>query len=800
MPHRHTMKTVKTLLQGGVAYGGVALLMGLTNAVSAGAVASDAGAGSDVCQIAVERYRDLVLTKIANPTDPTRSRPAHELYDALATWLVAKRSGEAGLRDFAVARFDAFLDREGGNEDRDFHIARPFGLLALELHEAGLLTGPRRERAAARAVPLVSWYLGRYPLDQRFYDCNIALAQMVAASSLARVFADDPAMPVAAVREKVAALGEAILATGDLDENASLYSSLGICFFLELATLEGWLDRIAASEDFRRMFCRMRDIVSPAGSIPEYGDSYFQASASRLDFVLLLEMATRLYDDGSFRAVGRHLLPQAGAPIVPDDLCRGFMLLKLEPFTPSAASPLPLSAVQERRVGGDPPMAMPDKLILKTGLDPKATMVMLDLHAGGSHVHPYKCGAVGYYEVAGVPLFHNLGRRGTSSAPCGNLFWALEDAAAFPGHPRAGVWNTMNVPVAHLRRGTAPDNWNVSDAVDFRTFPMPGTQTLLFDNLRLTGPAGTLLLDGFESAESWADNAKNVPAVGLATSELRKQGTASQEVNPQAFRHQVATRMFEQADTRRREVSAADFDRVQFDFLFTGRAPHINLRRLFDQWVDLGDHVLPCRVVAARATQSGRDAWGEIEFADYLRPGNRLVRRVAVTADGGLVIADTFSPAASSRGWSAGQLWQLYELDARGKDWFVAKSDGSSKLRDGTRAERRMLVKHLGGPGVAIDSVEMEPTTMHAPRADGTRRNKFVTTFSRRDVVDRPLTAVLAVVPLEMGEDAEAVAGQIRLAAPVAAAETLVARATLPAAGGECTVEITTTGTTITRP
>ena len=89
---------------------------------------------------------------------------------------------------------------------------------------------------------------------------------------------------------------------------------------------------------------------------------------------------------------------------------------------------------------------------------------------------------------------------------------------------------------------------------------------------------------------------------------------------------------------------------------------------------------------------------------------------------------------------------------------------------------------------------------MHAQRADGTRRNRFVTTFSRREVADRPLTAVLAVMPLEMGEDAAAVAAEIRLAAPAAGEETPVARAVLPTAGGTSVIDFTTTGTTITRP
>lgn len=126
---------------------GVFLLVGLVGAGPAAATEDS------VCQLALARYRDAVIRQLEDPTDPSRRHPAHDLYDALAAWLVAERTGEARLRDFAVAGFDAFLDREGGREDRDFHLSRPFGLLALKLHQAGLLTGTRRERAAARPFP-----------------------------------------------------------------------------------------------------------------------------------------------------------------------------------------------------------------------------------------------------------------------------------------------------------------------------------------------------------------------------------------------------------------------------------------------------------------------------------------------------------------------------------------------------------------------------------------------------------------------------------------------------------------------
>ena len=79
-----------------------------------------------------------------------------------------------------------------------------------------------------------------------------------------------------------------------------------------------------------------------------------------------------------------------------------------------------------------------DKLILRTGSEPGSAMVMLDLYAAGSHSQPSKGPSIAYYEVDGVPLFHNLGRHRTRSAITGNSFWALEAGRAFPGVWKSG--------------------------------------------------------------------------------------------------------------------------------------------------------------------------------------------------------------------------------------------------------------------------------------------------------------------------------------------------------------------------
>jgi hypothetical protein len=124
-------------------------------------------------------------------------------------------------------------------------------------------------------------------------------------------------------------------------------------------------------------------------------------------------------------------------------------------------------------------------------------MIMMDLYAVGSHAHEYKRPSVGFYEVGSVPLFHNLGRRGTRSGQCGNSFWILDPPDAFPGYPREKAWNTATVPADYCFPATEPGTYWIGDSLLVRNFGTRDLRLLRFDNLRLEGPQGTLLLDGF---------------------------------------------------------------------------------------------------------------------------------------------------------------------------------------------------------------------------------------------------------------------------------------------------------------
>jgi hypothetical protein len=204
-----------------------------------------------------------------------------------------------------------------------------------------------------------------------------------------------------------------------------------------------------------------------------------------------------------------------------------------------------------------------------------------------------------------------------------------------------------------------------------------------------------------------------------------------------------------------------DYDTVRFDYKFKGRPPRANLRGLFADWIDLGDHPLHCEIASARVEQSAGGAVGDLEFTDYITEGSRLRRRIGLVDGGDLVVVDRFTPAPQTAGWAAGQLWQLYAIAQRGPDWFASVSDGPYPQADGSTSERRMLVKFMVGEGTTIQEERVVPGTMHAPRADGSRQTTYHTVASRHLVGTTPLTAAMAVMPLTSDDDPATVADQI---------------------------------------
>ncbi|MCU0963212.1 MAG: hypothetical protein MUF48_24225 [Pirellulaceae bacterium] len=625
---------------------------------------------------------------------------------------------------------------------KDFHVLHHFGELALRMKEQKLI--PAEQTAQLRKIATEE--LEAFCRSEDWSDNNIRIGQVAGYAGLFGLLKDEPFAPREAVRRHLDDYWSRIAATGDLDEDASNYDSLGLAFLVDLARLLGRERDLAGSAGFRRQFERFRDIVSPAGLIPEYGDSYFDYSSCPLDRVYLLEYAAQLYGDPTFLFAARRLYgrPQTGLPDL-DLWSRALPLIDLEASSAEARRPAgPPSLVTWRARRGSP-CPLVDKMILRSGLEPGAAMVLLDLYASGSHSHPQKGPSIAYYEVDQVPLFHNLGRHHTRSAIAGNLLWAQPAERRFPGcWNREGEWFTMRLLVDALHQDV-DGKYVLAGGMSLRDFPEwnRNCRFLDFDNLRLAGPFGTRLIDSFDAPDGW--DRRLLQSNKVVTCSDRTQGDASQRIpwNTAA----ASGRRFS-------EPLPAPFTKEQYSYLeldlkYEGARPYLHVRGLGEQ-VDLGDQSLSARLTGASVEQRQHDAYGRIRYEDYIQPGTKLTRQMVLAAEGYLLVRDELAAGPSMDGWNAGQLWQFYDLGTRKGSWFAANDDGAYPTVAGSPAAtttRSMLARFLESADTRID-VEEVKQRFHMPNPKGRKPTAFFTAYSQRRVrAGRCEVFALLVVP-----------------------------------------------------
>jgi len=675
-----------------------------------------------------------------------------------------RRTGKAEYLGKAAALFEAAVP-DVASKPTDFHTLRIIALLVRPLGQKDLIKPATK--SLVQTIALRTWKEFLANPDGSVagdVDHNIHLAEAHGCAALANFFPDDKSAESQAIRVRLASYWEKIKRTGDLNEDASNYTALGIVHAIELAQALGH-EADLQSPSFRRMFERQRDLISTTGVLPEFGDGFFHLDRDAFDFLYLCEYAAKVFDDPTFLTVARRLYdPTSFAKGATDEWCRATALINLE-LLQRPPAPLPAASVVSYRVNRTAPQPLVDKMILRTGTEVGSAMVMLDLYASGSHAHPAKGPSVAYYEVDGVPLFHNLGRHRTRSAITGNSFWALDGDRAFPGIWKPNEWFTMSIPVEMLNQ--RPDGLvTIGDRVSLRNFENRGTRQLWFDNLRLEGPHGVKLLDGFESPKSWHRVLTNAPGIKVTTSTEHTEGMASQALNWGVLKAGAYARML--ADNHDFAFPPSEFDALKLDVKYEGVRPYLHLRDLCQQ-IDLGDQALPYTVERARVEQHGHDVLGEVVFNRYVASDAQLTRRLILTAEGYLVICDRWSASASRPRWTAGQLWQFYALKERGQDWFCSEDDGAFQVPDDkgeTKAvARRMLVKYATPVGTET-FVEQVDQPYLAPNPKKRPQDKFFTTGSRRAVrAGEETTFAQVVVPHALDQDPQAIAVGISLVA-----------------------------------
>ncbi len=697
----------------------------------------------------LELYKEVLAKDRAKPRQDFKTAAALSNV-ALRIW---ERTHDDTYRKEALDDFNRALSDPSFNL-ADFHILHHFGELAYRMKKENLLSAEQHQKLVEIAKAQLTGYLkspddARQPIGSPLF--NIRMGEIEGYAGLLKFLDGEPFDQQQAASTRLNSYFDLLCEFGNTDEDAQNYDSLGMAFAIDLSRLLG-RERDFKAPGFRRYFENVRDIVTPSGLVPEYGDSYFSYDNIPMDRIYLMEYAARLYNDPTYLNTVKKMMnrPQQELP-APDQWIRSLALIDMadSSLTLQPIPGLPTQVLIRNAPDGTNTVApVPDKLILRTGREPGASMVMMDLYASGSHAAKDKGPSIGYYETGQVPLFHNMGRRGTRSAIDGNICWARPAEERFPGlwnHP--GEWFTMTIPVNIISTNKA-GQFQLS-AMVLRNFPENlnnrGCADLSFDNLRLEGPSGTLLVDSFDTADGWSRNLNQFTAP--VASPDKTQGSASQSVAWNKVKTTIIGRTFP-------KPLPAPFTREQFthlklDVKYEGTRPYILVRGFGDE-VEMGAQVLRPKLEAATAEQRGEDAVGRVSYQHYIQNDTKLTRQIVLTADGYLVIRDVLTPGPSMDGWNAGQLWQLYTLAAHGNHWFCSDDDGTfpNVSKDpGANPTRRMLVRFAadGGTAALCDRAIQDYT---CPNPKGRSPTSFFTTYSQRKVQSgHPEVFSMVVVP-----------------------------------------------------
>ena len=191
----------------------------------------------------------------------------------------------------------------------------------------------------------------------------------------------------------------------------------------------------------------------------------------------------------------------------------------------------------------------------------------------------------------------------------------------------------MTVPADYCFSAEEKGSYRVGDSLIFRNFHTPDLKLLRLDNLRLEGPKGSRLLDGFESPKTWhSDGGPSQSETRIEPRSHRGRVFAAGEL--EHFRRAVLHPQVRGDNRPQHHLPPSRLRHGQTQLRYDGQHPHCNLRGLFEHWIDLGDRPLHCKVARVAVQQLGGDAWGRVEFADYINSGNTLQRKVVLTREG----------------------------------------------------------------------------------------------------------------------------------------------------------------------
>ncbi|WP_282942404.1 hypothetical protein [Paenibacillus sp. RC67] len=675
-----------------------------------------------------------------------------------------KLTGNVKYAEQAEKTFRVLMEEWDGNpelykkHDNPFFVVEPLLHVYEHLKSLGKLADG--DEALMRA------YLP-YGNTRQMIDNNQGLSRAVGAAESLRLFPNHP--DAAKWKVNIDELWNYWYANKDLNENAGHYNSIGLKAVIRLAELTGRTEQLQNSQ-VRSMFERYRDQLTPTGAMPEYGDDYLGNEWQT--WIYVFEAAARIYNDPTYLEAARKTFEfhTRNYPLkyVPgsfddnmwsvDNLSQMAEVLFMPKLSLNANGADVSSKVTKRNEPGNPGAA--DKLILGAGRAPGIPYVMSELYGRGYHSHPNRIGALIYYEAGSVPLFHGLTRHNRSAMDA-NVVALLPPDEPYPNTveiPKPGEWQHESIPVRGLITGSLQDQ--ESFTLDMITLRLAAKKNFTFtiDHLRLEGPAGVKIIDDFEALEQWERSDK---PYSLGTNGTEGNHTLNVNVKPGAslfYKNKGYKTTFSLKDytTIKYDWTYIAPDKMDIDFIF-----RISVKPMVGVPVDVDFYPSDTNLVPllkeAKAESRQKDSYGLIRMDEYYTFDSKLTRKMVLTEEGVLVQVDELQPGSQAAGYSAGPLWNLYTMGARGTNWFDSQGEAKSWYKlDGTEAADRksLLVYYAQSEGRTFDA-------LNVPMNSGM---KPFTTFAKQVVTaDKPIRFVTVLVPHSTNEAAAEIASSIQV-------------------------------------
>lgn len=672
----------------------------------------------DIVRRSTESVADKQLATLER-TDPI-SR--YTIWYAINEYRLSRLYGEPQRRERALRVCEALAEHLRTDDER-FHAAQAMQLQSalVELvqmrrwiveekaRDAAWLT--RFDAALARAADdIVRWVPERETMNRASYG-GASLQAMVTE------FPDHP--HVSDWRRYADAVWNDWSAQHDTIEDASGYNALWLITMFVMAEERG--EELLPPAALHALLDRWAVQVTPAGTMPDYGDTYFHGANAM--WTAVFAYVASMLGDGAYERLARELFAyqqsQFENGVAQDPSHMHWLAWACARPGPSEREPSLHSIVTQRvdRYG----RRRLDKIILRDARPHEQpwppSLALINLFDGGYHGHA-DAGAVVTLVRSDTVYLHELGYHQNEDRYHNSLLILPPQAPFLERESEfvAGIWNTS---VLDLRNpwtytgGQAPDLAQI-DTLFFRVDDEDATNLgaeLRFSDILLLGHDKQTSLEHLLSRPLHWSNAERV-ASSEEPAYWRSRVSFGDDTRSE--RHWVSLKLDPPLD-----LSA--FERIELRWSMTDNRldPEIGLQfglqeaERTQRW-RLSNTAAYREVTGCNLVDLTRAAWATISLRLVDRCGTRheqLRQVVLLKPQGALLVRDTLVPRQSCE-CQVGQLWHVEEIEERGDNWFIARSEVMYADRDVTWRTNpgRLLVRFFPEAGHEIAAGRHELT------------------------------------------------------------------------------------------